>query len=174
MADPLPKEDQKCIDQYNNKLRLVSAAAGKDYRNCIKNAGKGTPGAEGCLTGDTPGKIAGKAQKVTDLYAVGGKCTGAEPIQQGAAAGNAAHTQGPLDLTHDIFGDPVLDATVVSVDKDTAKCQDKMEQRSGQAFTEIVKAHRSCKKNAHEGRHGRRLGDPQRDLRHVRADRLGR
>jgi len=146
-AVPLPSADQKCIDGYNNKLRLVSAQAGKDYRTCIKNAGKGTPGAENCLATDGPLKIAGKAAKVTDLYTAM-KCTGSEVIQQGAATGNAAHTQGPLDLTHDIFGDPVNDLTVVSVDKPTAKCQDKMEQRSGQAFTEIVKAHRSCKKNA--------------------------
>jgi len=115
----LPKEDQKCIDQYNNKLRLVSATAGKDYRKCIKDAGKGAPNAENCLDTDAPGKIAGKAAKVTALY--GDKCTGAEVIQQGAATGNAAHTAGPLDLTHDLLGDPVNDATVVSVDKPTAK-----------------------------------------------------
>ena len=36
-----------------------------------------------CVTNDTPGKIAGKGAKVTDLY-ISGKCTGAEPIQQGA------------------------------------------------------------------------------------------
>jgi hypothetical protein len=142
----LPKEDQKCIDQYNNKLRLVSATAGKDYRKCIKDAGKGAPNAENCLDTDAPGKIAGKAAKVTALY--GDKCTGAEVIQQGAATGNAAHTAGPLDLTHDLLGDPVNDATVVSVDKPTAKCQDKLVQRGGQAFTEIIKAQRSCKKNA--------------------------
>jgi hypothetical protein len=146
MADPLPKEDQKCIDQYNNKLRLVSATAGKDYRSCIKNAAKGTPNADNCLATDGPGKIAGKAAKVTALY--GDKCTGAEVIQQGAATGNAAHTAGPLDYTRDILGDPVSDATVVSVDKPTGKCQDKLVQRGGQAFTEIIKAHRSCKKNA--------------------------
>src|SRR5512143_444289 len=144
----LPSADQKCIDGYNNKLRLVSQQAGKDYRSCIKNAGKGAePAPNACITGDTPGKIAGKAQKVTDLY-TSLKCTGAEVIQQGAATGNAAHRGGPLDLTHDIFGDPVVDATINTGDKAIGKCQDKLEQRSGQAFTEIVKAHRSCKKNA--------------------------
>ena len=142
----LTKDEQKCIDGYNNKLRLVSQQAGKDYRSCIKNAGKGQANADNCLATDGPGKISGKAGKVTELY-TGGKCNGMEPIQQGAATGNAAHTNGPLDLTRDIFGDPVLDGTVVSVDKDTAKCQDKMVQRSGQAFTEIIKAHRSCVKN---------------------------
>src|SRR6476619_7421103 len=86
----LPKEDQKCIDQYNNKLRLVSATAGKDYRSCIKNAAKGTPNADNCLATDAPGKIAGKAAKVTALY--GDKCTGAEVIQQGVFFNDTATT----------------------------------------------------------------------------------
>ncbi len=142
----LQSADQKCIDGYNNKLRLVSQTAGKDYRKCVKNAGKGKQtNVEGCVITDVPGKISGKTQKVTDLY-TSGKCTGAEVIQQGAATGNAAHIAGLQDLTHDIFGDPISDLTVVSVAKDLAKCQDKAIQRSGQYFTEIVKNHRSCKK----------------------------
>ena len=145
-AVPLPSADQKCIDGYNNKLRLVSQTAGKDYRKCIKDGGKGTPGVEGCVATDGPGKISGKATKVSDLYTAM-KCTGAEVIQQGATNGINAHVNGLKGLTHDIFGDPINDLTVVSVAKDLAKCQDKAIQRSGQALTEIIKAQRKCKKD---------------------------
>jgi hypothetical protein len=162
----MPKEDQKCIDQYNNKLRLVSQTAGKDYRACIKDAGKGdqpTPGT--CMTTDGPGKIAGKEAKVSALY--GDKCTGTEPIQQGAATGNAAHRQGPLDLATDMFGPTA--ASTVSPGGDEAKCQDKAYQRSSQAFTAIIKGHRKCKKDGIRRARSRR-DDARRALRHVHAD----
>jgi hypothetical protein len=139
----LTKDEQKCIDQYNNKLRLVSQQAGKSARACIKNAGKGKESdPEGCLNGDAGGKIAGKEQKVSALYPA--KCSGAEPIQQGATVGNQAHVQGIVDLTHDIFGDPV--SGVSNPGKDEAKCQDKVIQRATQAFTAKVKEFRACKK----------------------------
>ena len=140
----LDKDAQKCIDGYNNKLRLVSAQAGKSARSCIKNANKGSvPDADVCIVTNTDGKIAGKEAKVTDLYTAG-KCTGTEPIQQGAVAGNAAHRNGITDFAHELYGDPV---GPISTDKGDAKCLDKGIQRSTQAITEIIKAHRSCMKN---------------------------
>jgi hypothetical protein len=143
----LTTAEQKCLDGYNNKLRLVSQQAGKSARSCIKNAGKGKEAnPDNCITANTDGKIAGKEAKVADLYALG-KCTGAEPIQQGAATGNAAHRGAITDLAHAIFGDPVTNSGVVSPGKDTAKCQDKGIQRPTQAFTEYVKNHRKCKKD---------------------------
>lgn len=140
----LDKGAQKCIDQYNNKLRLVSQQAGKSARSCIKNATKGKEAnPENCIVANTDGKIAGKEAKVSALY--GSKCTGSEPIQQGAAAGNAAHRDAITQLAHDFFGDPV---DTFSTDKTDAKCIDKGFQRATQAFTEIIKNHRKCKKNA--------------------------
>ena len=140
----LPSADQKCIDGYNNKLRLVSQQAGKSARSCIKNATKGKESdPDGCVVNNTDGKIAGKEAKVSDLY-ISGKCTGAEAIQQGAAIGNAAHRDGITDFIHALFGDPV---PALSTDKADGKCLDKGVQRSTQAITEIIKNHRKCKKD---------------------------
>jgi len=141
----LPKEDQKCIDGYNNFLRLVSAQAGKSARSCVKNSAKGAEtNVENCVVANTDGKIAGKEAKVSALYGV--KCTGSEVIQQGAATGNAAHRGAITDFIHDLFGSPVP-MGAMGVGKSDGKCLDKAVQRSTQAFTEIIKAHRGCKKN---------------------------
>ena len=139
----LTSAEQKCIDGYNNFLRLVSAQAGKSATSCIKNATKDGSDPDNCIINNTDGKIAGKEAKVSALYS-GGKCNGTEPIQQGAATGNAAHRDSATNLSHDIFGDPVGPS---STDKVDAKCIQKVIQRSTQAFTEIIKAERSCKKN---------------------------
>jgi hypothetical protein len=142
----LPAGEQKCIDGYNNKLRLVSQQAGKSARLCIKNAAKGdVTNADACITGDADGKIAAKRQKVADLYLLG-KCNGGEPIQQGAdgEVGSDAHQQAIERLARDLFGNPV--GGVVQPGKDAAKCQDKAIQRTTQAFTELVKSHRACAK----------------------------
>ena len=57
----LSSAQQKCIDGYNNKLRLVSQQAGKSARACIKNAGKGKePNPDACILTNPDGKIAGK------------------------------------------------------------------------------------------------------------------
>ncbi|MDX2171225.1 MAG: hypothetical protein SF182_29420, partial [Deltaproteobacteria bacterium] len=144
LAVPLPGADQKCIDGYNNFLRLVSAQAGKSATSCIKNASKGKePNPDNCIVANTDGKIAGKRSKVSSLF--GSKCTGSEPIQTGATNGNDAHQDALEDLAHDYFGDPV--SGVVSVGKQSQKCLQKAIQRPTQAFTELVKAHRKCKKN---------------------------
>lgn len=143
-AQGLSKDEQKCIDAYNNSLRLVSAQAGKSARACVKNGAKGAEtNVNNCVVSNTDGKIAGKTTKVTGLY--GSKCTGTEPIQQGAATGNAAHVDGITDFMNELFGDPIAQPPV---DKADGKCLDKAVQRSTQAITEIIKAHRSCKKNA--------------------------
>jgi len=143
----LSKETMTCIDQYNNKTRLVSQTAGMDYRKCIKDAGKGSvSNPENCVATDEPGKVAGKTAKVNDLFVAGGKCTGAEPIQQGAATGNQAHIEGAKNLAHDLFGDPIT-TNIVSLDKQERKCADKAILRAVQAFTENVKVFRKCKKD---------------------------
>ncbi len=142
----LTKDEQKCIDGMNNKARLVSKAQNKEVRTCIKNSGKGKEAsAETCLTADAKGKVAKKQSKVQDTFAK--KCTGSEPIQQGVAAMNAAHVQGPLDLGHDLFGDPIDQSTVTPAEKAAQKCQDKAIQRAGQVFDTQVLEFRKCKKD---------------------------
>ncbi len=142
----LPGPVQKCIDNYNNKLRLVSQQAGKTATACIKNATKGTEmNAESCLVADPTGKIVAKEDKVTELFGDGAKC---DPfpgvIVRPAAIGNAAHVSAITRLMHEMFGNPI---GFVSTDKGNAKCLSKAVQRATQAFTEIVKQQRGCKKD---------------------------
>ncbi|MBX3025629.1 hypothetical protein KF840_12050 [bacterium] len=134
--------EQKCIDGYNNFLRLVSAQAGKSATACVKTATKDGSSPNTCIVTNTDGKIAGKETKVTGLYPA--KCTGSEPIQQGAVTGNAAHRNSATELAHALFGDPT---GTLSNDKADAKCLQKIVQRSTQAFTAIILAHRACVKN---------------------------
>jgi hypothetical protein len=137
---------QRCIDGYNNKLRLVSQQTGKSARTCLRDAAKGNENdPETCVVADTGGKIAGKEAKVEALY-TGGKCGGGEPIQRGAAIGIAAHRGAVTDLVHDLFGDPVT-AAVVDLGKDDARCVDTVMKRSVLAFAAIAKGHRQCKKS---------------------------
>ena len=60
-----------------------------------------------------------------------------------AAIGNAAHVSAITRLMHEMFGNPI---GFVSTDKGNAKCLSKAVQRATQAFTEIVKQQRGCKK----------------------------
>ena len=141
----LSTSEQKCIDGYNNKLRLVGQQAGKDYRKCIKDAGKGrVADPDACVLADEPDKVADKVLKVSELYS-GGKCNGTEPIQQGAAPATAAMIVASQGLVHDVFGDPING--VVSPGKAEAKCQDKAYKRAELLFTEMLKTFRSCKKD---------------------------
>lgn len=146
VSGQLTKDEQQCIDGMNNKARLVSKAQNKETRNCVKSSGKGKElSAETCLTADAKGKVAKKAAKVQDTFAK--KCGGSEPIQQGVTATNAAHVQGPIDLVHDLFGDPIDQGTVTPAAKEAQKCQDKTIQRAGQVFDTKVLEFRKCAKD---------------------------
>lgn len=140
--------EQKCIDEYNNRVRLVGQQAGKDYGKCIRNAGKGSElDPDHCVNDDIPGKIAGKTAKLVALYA-DGKCTGLEPIQQGATVGSDAAIDATHKLVRDLFGNPI--GGVVNPGKDEAKCQGKAHQRAQQLFTENLKEFRKCKQDGME------------------------
>ncbi len=139
----LPSAVQHCIGAYDTKLRLVSLQAGKSARACVRAAAKGVETApDTCVVSNTDGKIAGKEAKVAALY-TGGKCTGSEPTQQGAIAGNAAHRGMATDLAHDIFGDPVT-AAVIGVGSSDARCLDMTLKRAVQSVAAITKGHRQC------------------------------
>lgn len=134
---------QKCIDNYNNKLRLVSQQVGKSTTACIKLATEGgLPNPEACVVGDSDGKIADKTAKVADLFGPDKLC---DPVPlvivRPAAIANAAHVSAFSRLMHELFGNPV---GIFSTEKTDAKCLNKAVQRATQALTEIVKQHRGC------------------------------
>lgn len=141
---------QKCIDNYNNKLRLVSQQAGKSATACIKAATAGDEGnAEACVVNNPDGKILAKEDKVTALFGVGAPCDPVPPaIVRPAAIGNAAHVSALTRLMHELFGNPI---GVISTAKMDAKCLNKTVQRATQGFTEIIKQHRGCKKAGLKG-----------------------
>jgi hypothetical protein len=142
----LPGAVQKCVDNYNNKLRLVSQQAGKTATGCMKSATSGDEmDAETCVVANPDGKIAAKEAKVTELFGNGAKCDPFPPvIVKGAAIGNAAHRSAISLLMHKMFGNPI---GFVTTDKAKAKCINKAVQRATQAFTEIIKQQRGCSKN---------------------------
>ncbi len=143
--------DSKCVDKVNNFGRKVSEAQTKKIRACIKDEGKGdlVGLVETCLTADPGGKIQGKKDKVSALFAVDGACEGLEgtDLVTTAATVNAAHDAQPIALAHDVFGAD-LDAGVLLQSGPANKCQDKLAQRSGQLFGAWVKQFRKCKKDA--------------------------
>ncbi len=141
----LPTAEQKCIDRYNNGLRKVAQQAGKSARTCLRNAARGSePDPETCVVANGDGKLAGKEQKVADLFASGGACDPLPPvIVQGVPTGTAAHRGAVTDLVHDFFGAPIGPVSTAAGD---GKCLDRAVQRSTQALTEIIKAQRKCKK----------------------------
>ena len=143
--------DPKCADKANNFGGKVSAAENKEVRGCIKAAGKGTLAttAEACLTADTHGKVQTKKDKVTSLFAAGAACEGlaSTDLVTDAATINGAQVAQSIALAHDIFG-ANLDGGQLSTMQAERKCQDKLEQRSGQLFDAWVKLFRKCKKAA--------------------------
>jgi hypothetical protein len=141
----LTSAQQKCIDNYNNKLRLVSQQAGKSATACMKSATAGDElNVEACVVSNPDGKIASKEDKVAALF---GPDTICDPVPlvivKGAAIGNASHVSSVSLMMHRFFGNPM---GVISTDKTDAKCLNTAVQRTTQALTEIVKQHRACKK----------------------------
>ena len=116
-----------------------------------KQQGKGTLAttAEACLTADAHGKVQTKKDKVTSLFATGGACEGCEStdLVTDATTINGAQVAQSIALAHDIFG-ANLDGGQLSTVQAESKCQDKLEQRTGQLFDAWVKQFRKCKKTA--------------------------
>lgn len=144
-AAQLTGAQQKCIDNYNNKLRLVSQQAGKSATACIKSAtGGDEANVEACVVSNPDGKIADKKAKVEDLFGPGKICDPVPPqIVRPAAIATAAHESSLSQLMHKLFGNPM---GIISTEKMDAKCLNKAVQRATQALTEIVKQHRACTK----------------------------
>lgn len=138
----LTNDEVRCIDTYNNKLRLVSQQKGKDITTCIKDFihDKLPPGQtqDACVAKVAPG-TKGAIEKVTKLYETD-TCTGSEPIQMGVYAGTTAHVGGMIALTHDLLGTPI--STVPGSTE--AKCKENVVKRTVQTFIEQVRVFRNC------------------------------
>jgi len=137
-----------CIDKVNKAGSKVARAQGSALGRCLKDAAKGLlPGGQGvgdCVAADD--KVARAAARVVSTDA--DRCLVSPDFGfSGAAATNAAATDGELALAADVFG-PDLDAAVIlkAVDAVGAGCQSKTqkayEKVVGAALAEFV----GCKK----------------------------
>lgn len=140
-AAPVDPAAQRCINTYNEYLRRVFVPAGLSLRACARDALRGReadPAA--CVTADRRGSIAARQAQVTALFDAG-VCAGSEPLQQGAAAGNAAHRQAAVDLARDLFGDPLGPPRGGQAD---AACLDAGVSQAVLGLSALVRAHRIC------------------------------
>lgn len=153
----LGKDEQKCLDTYLNKMRLVSAARNKENRRCIKSALKGKPpGAgdvDGCLDLDPRGKVAKKIDKAFDATEIpNGKCDpvvgtpvpAVGHIFSDSGTGADAHVAGAVALARGIFDDPIFEGPLNA--SGSGKCQDRLFQRAHQIFDAKMKEFRKCAK----------------------------
>jgi hypothetical protein len=139
---------QACINKLNKAGAGVAKAQGKEHVSCLKKAGKGlvTGTVQACLTADPKGKVQKKKDKTTADQT--GSCGTAPDFgYTSAAAVNTGAVQGQLDLTADIFGDPIDGAVIdCAADKPGCICQQKalkdVEKLATTKLVEFVK----CKK----------------------------
>ncbi len=125
----------------------------KENESCIKGHQKGKLGTsiEACLVGDSSQRVA-KAEAKT-LKDDAKLCVPLNPAPSfgyaGAAAVNQAAVDGPIDLIHAIFGDPVDGAVLTTaVNKDTAKCQNELLKRANKLEDAVLKELVKAKKSA--------------------------
>ncbi len=147
----LDRDEQKCVEKMNKAGGKVDKAQLKENERCLKDHQQGKLDGltvEQCTTADRKGKVAkAEGKTVTDDEKF---CTWLNPAPDfgytGAAAVNEAAVEGPLDLIHAIFGNPLDDASLSTSasSKDTAKCQAEMLKRADKledtVLKELVKA----------------------------------
>ncbi|MDH3685840.1 MAG: hypothetical protein OEP95_06410 [Myxococcales bacterium] len=124
-AQPLTKDQQRCIEDLNKGGAAVVKAQGKEELKCLKDAAKGKePNAQACATGDAKGKVAKARAKLAAGEAK--RCTAPLPpfgYADSTAVGDAAVAE-RTGLTSDVFGpDLGLAAVAKSVSKPDAACQ---------------------------------------------------
>jgi hypothetical protein len=71
-AQPLPKDQARCVASVNKGAANLDNAVGKELERCLKLAGKGALGATSivtCVTNDEQGKIGKAADKITRIDA---------------------------------------------------------------------------------------------------------
>lgn len=140
-AAPLDTDTRRCLNAYNGALQQVSLHAGRSTWACVRGALRGDQGGlDACVAGDRGGAVAARQARVDGLFTVG-LCGGDEPLQRGAAAGNAAHRQAAIDLAHDLFDAPL--GSLAGGVQDRA-CLDSAVGQAVLDFSSLIRAHRQC------------------------------
>ena len=165
-AQPLTKNQQKCVGSLNKDLTKVDAAVAKQIAGCLKNHAKGKPLSktdpalvtlEGCVVADEKGKIGKAAQKTSDDFdkaCVGTDKGGVSNLPPYAATDastvNDAGTTKAVNLSHDIFGAD-LDSGVfptAETNKDAPKCQQGVWKAATKCQSTRLKEFALCAKTA--------------------------
>jgi hypothetical protein len=110
---------------------------------------------EDCLTADREGEVReAENRTVTDDVKL---CVPLDPqppfAYTGAAAVNDAAVAGPIDLIHAIFGNPVDDAPLLTIDADeaTARCQMAMLTQAGRLEETVLEELNRARKRSLQG-----------------------
>lgn len=139
-AAPLDPAARRCLNGYNERLRQVSSQAGRSAWSCVRSALRGGTQLDACVAGDRGGAIAARQVRVAQLFDAG-ICRGDEPLQRGAATGNAAHRQAAIDLARDVFADPLAPLGGGAGDR---ACIDAAAGQTVLGLSAVVGAHRQC------------------------------
>ncbi len=165
-AQPLTKDQQKCVRSLNKGMTKVDAAVAKQIAGCLKNHASGKPLSksdptlvtlEGCAVADEKGKINKATQKtIADFQKAcvvldkGGVSRFPPYAATDASTVNGAATTKEVELSHDIFGAD-LDSGVLltaSTDKAGAKCQQGVWKAATKCQSTRLKEFTACAKEA--------------------------
>ena len=150
----LTESQQACVNEMNNDGQKVNRMQLKENETCLKDYQKGklTTSFEVCTAADRRGKV----QKAQDKLVSGEyrKCDRlAEPppfAYTDSAIVYMSAVSRASALTQEIFGNPALDATLVteSDDKNTARCQFEMLKQANRLDNTVLKEINKAKKTA--------------------------
>ncbi len=156
IAQPLNKDQQKCVVALNGGLTKVDQAVAKQISACLKNNAKANAlnnddpeidTIEECVVDDPKGKIQKAKDKTSDGFAK--KCTTLRPFgPKNAESVNDAGLQRSPGLVHDLFG-PDLDASALireAADKSAANCQAQVWKSVTKCAQTMFKEFATCKK----------------------------
>ena len=156
---PMPKDQQKCVNNLNKGAGKVVKAQGGAILACLKNAARerllGVT-LEDCLTTDPQGqaKVQKALGKLDDKVGPGSGCDSANAPRFGfssAATGGQASIVKELRLVHSIFGSD-LDSGVIVTDKPGSKCQQGVMKAVQKCQDTKIKEFNKCKKAGLKGK----------------------
>jgi glucose/arabinose dehydrogenase len=137
--------DRACILGLNEAFARRARARSGQLARCLRQAAAGSPGAEACAAAAHP-KLDRTAAKTEKVEAE--KCEVLPPFgASDAATVNAASAAAPLDLLHDVLGDPLDPALLAkAADPAGARCQGKVAAQLARCQALRVKEFDRCKK----------------------------
>jgi hypothetical protein len=151
LADPLPKEAQRCLAAINEKSLKLAKILGKEQARCLRAAGRDALGGqtlEECLAADPKGKVARAASKLASKAEK--LCENGPPFgnQDGAFVEQIVRAAEAVRM-HDLFG-PDLAAAVPVADPDSARqrCRESFSAQSQRCAEAILGHFAKCKKSA--------------------------